>query len=67
MRIAVQGYCGCLKPVHHPPFCTGECTHTDRVRVVAVAVYAAEQAPPPPSRPIARVIETSTPTKGTDL
>jgi len=31
-------------------------THDDRLWAVALAVYAAEQAPPPPSRPIARVI-----------
>jgi hypothetical protein len=33
-----------------------EGTHDDRFWAVALAVYAAEQAPPPPSRPIARVI-----------
>jgi len=31
-------------------------THDDRFWALALAVYAAEQAPPPPSRPIARVI-----------
>jgi hypothetical protein len=33
-----------------------EGTHDDRFWALALAVYAAEQAPPPPSRPIARVI-----------
>ncbi|MDH5363513.1 MAG: terminase family protein [Aigarchaeota archaeon] len=33
-----------------------EGTHDDRFWAVALAVYAAEQAPPPPSRPIARTI-----------
>jgi len=33
-----------------------EGTHDDRFWAVALAVYAAEQAEPPPSRPIARVI-----------
>jgi len=31
-------------------------THDDRFWAVALVVYVAEQAPPPPSRPIARVI-----------
>ena len=31
-------------------------THDDRFWAVALAVYAAEQAPPQPSRPIARTI-----------
>lgn len=33
-----------------------EGTHDDRFWALALAVYAAEQAPPPPSRPIARTI-----------
>ena len=33
-----------------------EGTNDDRFWAVALAVYAAEQAPPPPSRPIARTI-----------
>ena len=33
-----------------------EGTHDDRFWAVALAVYAAEQAEPPPSRPIARMI-----------
>ena len=33
-----------------------EGTHDDRFWAVALAVYATEQAPPPPSRPIARTI-----------
>ncbi len=33
-----------------------EGTHDDRFWAVALAVYAAEQAPPQPSRPIARTI-----------
>jgi len=33
-----------------------EGTHDDRFWALALAAYAAEQAPPPPSRPIARVI-----------
>ena len=31
-------------------------THDDRFWALALAVYAAEQAPPPPSRPIARTV-----------
>jgi len=31
-------------------------THDDRFWAVALAVYAAEQAPPPSSRPIARIL-----------
>ena len=31
-------------------------THDDRFWALALAVYASEQAPPPPSRPIAKVI-----------
>ena len=31
-------------------------TNDDRFWAVALAVYAAEQAEPPPSRPIARII-----------
>ena len=31
-------------------------THDDRFWAVALAVFGAEQAEPPPSRPIARVI-----------
>jgi len=31
-------------------------THDDRFWTVALAVYAAEQAEPPPSRPIGKVI-----------
>jgi hypothetical protein len=33
-----------------------ESTHDDRFWTLALAVYAAETAPPPPSRPIARTI-----------
>lgn len=33
-----------------------EGTHDVRFWALALAVYAAEQAPPPPSRPIARTI-----------
>jgi len=33
-----------------------EGTHDDRFWALALAVYASEQAPPPPSRPIAKVI-----------
>jgi len=33
-----------------------EGTHDDRFWALALAMYAAEQAPPPPSRPIARTI-----------
>ena len=33
-----------------------EGTHDDRFWAVALAVYATEQAPPPPSRPMARTI-----------
>jgi len=33
-----------------------EGTHDDRFWALALAVYAAEQAEPPPSRPIARII-----------
>jgi hypothetical protein len=33
-----------------------EGTHDDRFWAVALAVYATEQALPPPSKPIARVI-----------
>jgi len=33
-----------------------EGTHDDRFWALALAVYAAETAPPPPSRPMARTI-----------
>jgi len=31
-------------------------TNNDRFWAVSLAVYASEQAPPPPSRPIARAV-----------